>query len=150
MVTRTGSGAGSGRGGEGPPGRPPHLAGPLEERPVLDDELRGDEGGLDLRAGEELDALTSVDAAGDGPPYRDDAAVDLRLHLPRLADDERVVGHDLALQPSVDAHRVAEAQLPQELRPLVHEPVQVLARGEALDLDHRLSVGRGTRLGGPG
>src|SRR5258706_188260 len=112
-----------------------HLAVALEESAVLDHELRGDEGGLDLRAGQELDALASVHPPADRAPDGDDAAVDVRVHLARLADDQGVVGDDLPLEPPVDAQGVAEAELAQELRPLVHEAVEVLGRG-ALELDH--------------
>src|SRR5258706_13503727 len=111
-----------------------HLAVALEESAVLDHELRGDEGGLDLRAGQELDALASVHPPADRAPDGDDAAVDVRVHLARLADDQGVVGDDLPLQPPGDAQGFAEAELAQELRPLVHEAVEVLGRG-ALELD---------------
>src|SRR5262249_22602382 len=114
----------------------PHLALALEEGAVLDQEPGRDERSRDPRARQYLDPLPPVDPTAHRAPDGDDAAVDVGLHLSRLADDQGVVGDDLPLQPTIDAQGVAEAELAQELRPFVHETVEVLGY-EALELDHR-------------
>src|SRR5207245_3409965 len=88
-----------------------------------------------LGPGEELDALAPLDAAAHGTADGDDTALDLRVDLARLAHDQRVLGDDAALELAVDAEGVAEAQLAVELRPHVHETVEVLG-GQPLDRDH--------------
>src|SRR5207247_3584278 len=133
------SGAAAPRGKEGSLGRGAHLAVALEESAVLDHELGGDQGGLHLRAGQELDPLPPVHPPAHGAPDGDHSAVDVRVHLARLPDDQRVVGDDLPLEAPVDAEGVPKAELPQELRPFVHEAVQILGR-QAFELDHPSST----------
>src|SRR5262249_34770559 len=114
------------------------VAVPLEEGPVLDDQLRRYQRTLDLGPCQQLDLLPALHLAADGAPDRDHAAVDLGVDHAGLADDQQVVGDDLALDAPVDAERVAKAQLPEKLRALIQEPVQLLG-AKALDLDHRPS-----------
>src|SRR5712691_2632893 len=129
--------AAAGAGGRG--GR--HLAIALEERALLDHQARRHERGLHLGAGQQLDALAPLDAAADRAADGDDAALDLRVDLSRLAHDERVLRDDAALELAVDAEGVAEAQLAVELGARVHEAVEVLG-GQTLDLDHLRPLSR--------
>src|SRR5262249_19252040 len=112
-----------------------HLAVPLEERPLLDDQSGGDQRRLYPGAREQLDALAALDAPADRAPDGDPPALDLGVHLAGLAHDERVLRHHAAPQLAVDAERVLEPQLTVELGARIHEAVEVLA-GQALDLDH--------------
>ena len=83
--------------------------------------------------------MPAVHPPAHRPPDGDHSAVDVRVHLARFPDDQRVVGDDLPLEAPVDAQGIPKAELPQELRPLVHEPVQILGR-QALELDHPSST----------
>src|SRR6185295_14904441 len=105
-----------------------HVAVALEERALFDDDLGRHQRAVYLAAGKQLDALTRVDLATHAATDRHDAAVDLRVDLAGLPDDQRVVGDDFSAQAAVDAEGVAEAQLADELGSDVHEAVQVLDR----------------------
>src|SRR5581483_11145418 len=81
--------------------------------------------------------LAALDGARDRAADGDDAAVDVGFHLCGLADDHRLFGDDLALDPSVDAERLFETQLADHFGALIHEAVQIFAATQTLDADHR-------------
>src|SRR5439155_9865854 len=107
-----------------------HRALPLEDDSFVNDEARRGYVSEDLAGGADLESLTCRDVAGHLAVNHDRRPRDLRGDHRALADRERVLGRDLALDLSLDSDRTFEGELagdptslPEKRRPspgLVH------------------------------
>src|SRR5262249_16545599 len=102
-----------------------HEAFPLEDDALVDLERRGRDVALHLAGSVDLDRPLGADVADDQPLHDDLADVDLGVDLRALADDEHVVGEDLARDLPVDADRALERELALELASFAEEGVDL-------------------------
>src|SRR6266849_40939 len=112
----------------------------LEDDPLVDDEARSRDVAEDLPRGQELEPLAGRDIAGDLGVHDDRGPGDLRAHQRALADRERVLRRDFALDLPLDAHRALERELAGDPATLAKKragPARLLHLGSvALALEH--------------
>src|SRR5262249_38050470 len=104
-----------------------HVALPLEDDPLLDDEARRGDVPEELAWGLDLEALASGDVAGDTTLDDDRVADDLRVHDRALSDGQRILGCDLTLDLTFDAHGPLEGQLADHTASLPQEGIAAAA-----------------------
>ena len=109
-----------------------HVAVALEEGALLDHQARREEGGLHACSRRAARCAGGPAPAADRAADGDDAAVDLRVDLPGLADDQRVVGDDLALHACRRCGRCRGSgarpwnSVPSSMKPLMSSAVRPL------------------------
>src|SRR5687768_149846 len=101
-----------------------HLAGTLEERPLLDGEVRRRQVREHARLRVELDALRRDDVAPERAIDREPLHLDLRFDVGVLAYHEVAARRDLSLELPVDAEPVVELEISRQVASAVQKPVQ--------------------------
>src|SRR5262245_46142134 len=81
-----------------------HLAVALEYDAFVDEQRRRDDVAVHARGRMQLDRSLGANVAMDASLDDDDADLDFGLHLGALADDQDVVGEDLAAKLAIDAN----------------------------------------------
>src|SRR5262249_47043908 len=134
-------------------GAPAHRGLALEHgAPAADEAAAGDVPGH-LAPRPPLEPRAGLDVAGHLTVHDDGRARDLRLHDRALADRERVLGRDLALDLALDADAPLEVELADDLRALAEERARraQLLRSRRLliliPLEHLHLPGRGLGWG---
>src|SRR5262249_51760623 len=102
-------------------GAPAHRALALEHGALVDDEAAAVDVPDHLARRAQLEPRAGLDVAGHLTVHDDGRARDLRLHDRALADRERVLGRDLALDLALDADAPLEVELADDLRALAEE-----------------------------
>src|SRR5713101_7513299 len=116
-----------------------HVAVAVEHDALVHDEGRGNEVGLHAGVPAELDRVASLDLAVDLAVDHDGAAGDVGGDLRGLADDEEVVGGDLAGEGAVETDLTLEAELAFEHEPWAERGVSGRVGGPALVFTHMCS-----------
>src|SRR5580765_6868940 len=98
-----------------------HRALPLEDRAFVDDEVRAVDVARHLARRAELEPSPRGDIARHLALDDDRGSCDLRLDERTLADRERVLRRNLALDVALDADRAFERELARDLRALAEE-----------------------------
>ena len=94
----------------------------LELDAAVDEHGRGVDVAVEPAGGVNLDGSLRANIPMDGPTPDDDRRdVNLGVHLGAVADDERVVALDLALEGPVDTYSTLEVQLAFEVRAATQE-----------------------------
>src|SRR5262249_32084255 len=89
-----------------------HLAGALEHDAFVDEQRGRDDVAVDARGRMQLDRPLGANVAVDASLDDDDADLNFGLDLGALADDQDVIGEDLAAKLPVDTNGPLEGQLP--------------------------------------